>query len=299
MNNFLPIIIDKLVFYVQNKLLYDITIAKMSEITNEKVRLEAAKLILNGKTLDETELGEEIRGRVKELFVRTAGIDVTCQSKTDNAVDVKAVQVALPAEAKEFAENPELAKHHQEYRRLSKTIKSLATWETIIQRLLANNSEKLKLVQAMMGRGQLVGIDAEGRALFKDRGVEPVMFGYDSEGKMMKIYDRDPVQMAKVAKWADYNEIRAQVQKDGYELFADNGGFGHSDEMKQVVKHTKEPFVASKDRKEWRASWLESGDKPDDARRVNFRPDGGRVRVRGINPEYRDGRYGAVRLLRV
>jgi hypothetical protein len=173
------------------------------------------------------------------------------------------------------------------------------TWEKVWERLLANNSKKLKLAAAMQGGGQLFGVDAEGRALFKDKGTEPVMFGYDGKGKLLKIYDRDPEQMETVRKWANYFEIRAQVRKDGYELFADDGNYRLSDEMKQVQDHTKEPFIASRDRKEWRISWLESGDRPGGARLVGFGPGGGRVYVLGYFPERSVDDCGAVRLLRV
>ena len=93
--------------------------------------------------------------------------------------------------------------------------------------------------------------------------------------------------------------MREQVLNDGYELFADNGDFEFSEEMKQVTDHTKELFIASKDREEWRVSWLESGDKPGFARGVIFNPDDGGVYVYGSNPEDRSDRYGVVRLLRV
>jgi len=197
------------------------------------------------------------------------------------------------------AVNPELAVYYQEYIRLPADIKSRATWESITQRLLADDSEKLKLVQAMRGGGELFGIDAEGKALFKDKGVEPVMFGFDKEGKFIQIYDRDSEQMEQVVKWADYSEIRQQVLKDGYELFADDGNHGFGDEMKQVTDHTNEPFVASEDRLGWRASWLESGDKPEDARDAVFVPDGCYVRVYEASPMHRNVGCGAVRLLRV
>jgi len=152
----------------------------------------------------------------------------------------------------------------------------------------------------MRGGGQLVGISAEGKALFKDKGVEPVMYGYDKEGKLLQIYNRNPKQMEQVKRWADYSEIRAQVMKDGYELFADDGSYGFSEEMRQVTEHTGEPFVASENRKECRVSWLESGDKPRLARSVFFGPGSiGGGHVYDFRPGDRDYSYGAVRRLRV
>lgn len=212
----------------------------------------------------------------------------------------RTLETPVAAESAESEKlNPELAVYKQEYDSLPDAIKARSSWEAIAGRLLVNNGEKLKRVQAMGDGGQLFGIDAGGKALFKDKGVEPVMYGYDEENKLLKIYDRKPEQMEQVTKWANYFEIRRQVLKDGYGLFADDGNYGFSEEMEQVRDHTGEPFVASKNKAEWRVSWLESGDKPGDARRVYFVPVGGRVSVSGGNPEVRGDYCGVVRLLRV
>jgi hypothetical protein len=69
--------------------------------------------------------------------------------------------------------------------------------------------------------------------------------------------------------------------------------------MKQVEANTKESFVASEDRKDWRGSWLESGDRPDYARFVNFNPDDGLVNLDASFPEDRYVNLGVARLLRV
>lgn len=190
--------------------------------------------------------------------------------------------------------NPDLVVYHQEYNQLPDNVKARASWEAIAERLLDNDSEKLNLAKAMQGEGQLVGVDAEGKALFKDSGIEPVMYGFE----LLKIYDRDPEQIKKVEIWADYFKIREQVLEDGYELFADNGPC-HACEMKQVIDHTKGPFVASEDKTEWRVSWLESGDKPGVARYAFFNPGDGRVTIADREPAHGDERYGVTRLLRV
>ncbi len=195
--------------------------------------------------------------------------------------------------------NFKLIVYYQEYTSLPDWIKSSTNWKDIATRLLKNDGEKLKKVKDMQGESQLVGIDAKGKALFKDKGVEPVMYGFDEEGKLLKIYNRDPEQMERVVKWANYFEMREQVLKDGYELFADNGYHNFSEEMRQAADHTKEPFVASKDRKEWRASWLESGDRPGNACNASLRSGGGDVHVFGENPEIRSDGSGVIRLLRV
>jgi len=213
--------------------------------------------------------------------------------------DTRPVVATVTAESAVLAENPGLALYRQQYDRLPDDIKARCGWEDAIARLLANGGEKLKLASAMQGGGQLVGIGTEGKALFKDKGVEPVLFGYDKEKRLLKIYDRDPEQMKLVVYWADYHEVREQVLKDGYELFVDNGYYGFGNEMKQVEAHTKEPFVASANRDVWRVSWLESGDKPVNARCAYFNPVGCRVGVTGITPAGNGDGYGAVRRLRV
>ena len=194
--------------------------------------------------------------------------------------------------------SPGLAFYRQEYDRLPDAVRARCDWKTLSERLLANDSEKLKLAQSMQGNGQLFGIDAEGRALFKDRGVEPVMYGFDKKG-MLRIFNRDPEKMRQIIEWANYCEVRAYVLKDGYELFADDGNYGFSEEMIQVTDHTGEPLVASKDRKEQRASWLESGKRPDVAREIFFRPDSGHTGGDECGSRVRDDIHGVVRLLRV
>jgi len=183
------------------------------------------------------------------------------------------------------------------YEHMPEEIRDRASWQSITEKLYANNYEKLKKVQEMQGGGEFVGIDKAGRALFKDKGTEPVMYGFDKEGKLLRIYDRNPEQMKKVEKWADYNEIRVQVLKEGYELFSDDGGYGFSDEMEQVTRHTEKHFVAGNN--EMRASWLEFGDKPPYAKFICLYPNGNRPLIAGCNPRYRGNDYGAMRMLRV
>lgn len=204
------------------------------------------------------------------------------------------------------AETPEAANlnqvmraYQQEYESLPNDVKARANWEAIAERLMENDGEKLKLAQAMQGKGQLVGIDTEGKALFKDKGVEPVMYGFDGDGKLLQIYNREQNQMELVQRWANYFEIREQVLKDGYELFSDDGNSDFSDEMKQVIENTKKPFVASENRKEPRVTWLESGDKTDYASSVGFIPNSNNCNVVGDSPGYRNACCGASRLLKV
>jgi len=189
--------------------------------------------------------------------------------------------------------------YRQQYNRLPNNIKRRCNWKTISARLLANGSEKLKKAEAMRGGGELFGIDSEGRVLFKDKGVEPVMYGYDSKDKLFQLSDSDSPQRIWVRKWANYFEIREQVLKDGYELFSDDGKGNFSDEMKQVEAHTGEPFVASNSRKRFIASLLESGDKLDRARDALYDSDLREVFVKESNPYQGVLFRGVVRLLRV
>jgi len=183
------------------------------------------------------------------------------------------------------------------YDLLPDKIRKRASWQSIAEKLLANNCEKLKKVQKMQGGGEFVGIDKSGRALFKDKGTEPVMYGFDAEGRMREIYNRDPEQMEKIEKWADYNEIREQVLGEGYELFNDCGDFRFSDEMNQVASYTGKHFIASN--KEYLASWLESGDKPVFAKHVNFHPSGDNIYVSEFSSKHRAANHGVIRLIRV
>ena len=192
-----------------------------------------------------------------------------------------------------------LSRYEKEYASIPDNIKSRCSWNDISERLLANDSEKLRLADAMQGGGQLIGIDKKGKALFRDKGVEPVMFGFDQDDNLIQIYDRNPEEMGTVKKWANYFECRTQLKKDGYEMFSNDGEFDFSEEMKQSEDYTEEPFVASENRRDYRASWLESGDKPGRAHGVLFDSVFGSVGVCNVNPENRDDGYGVVRLLRV
>jgi len=243
---------------------------------------------------------EEAMGKNKlDLFIKkgpTEFIGAEARPKVKEALE--APVAAETSESENLS--PELAIYKQEYDRMFDDAKERCAWKTVAERLFANNGEKLKLAQSMQGGGELFGIDSEGRALFKDKGVEPVMYGFDKDGKLLQIYDRDQEQMKQVQKWADYFEIREQVLKDGYELFADDNCYGvYSDEMRQATEHTRKPFVASRDRDDWRASWLESGDRSVYARRVYYSPYDGDVHIDVDSPEDRGVHYGAVRLLRV
>ena len=206
-------------------------------------------------------------------------------------------------------ENAIPKEYMEQYVRLPIAIKQLCDWETIASRLLSNSGEKLKLAQAMQGEGELVGIDSEGKAMFKDKGPEPVMYGYDSDKQLLKIYNRNPEEMKLVKQWANYPEICASLAKEGYEMFpCDNrgslgkvGDFGDlSEEMVQIEMSTNRQFVASKDDKEWRASWLKSDKNPNgNAWCIDFNELDRTVGVYATDSIRRHEGLGVVRLLRV
>jgi hypothetical protein len=193
-------------------------------------------------------------------------------------------------------------------------IKKRCDWKDVSARLLANGGEKFKLTEAMQGGGEFFGIDAKGKVLFRDSAGEPVLFGFDENDKLIQIYDRDPKQKCKIGKWANYAEIREKVLADGYELFADDGNYGFSDEMSQAQARGHGFLVQSKNFKEFRDCLLESGDNPKVARLIRYIPEHkegahtiwAHMRWDDISPEYRGSSlnrgqepYGAVRLLRI
>lgn len=201
-------------------------------------------------------------------------------------------------------ESPAIAAYKADYDRLRlpTSVKARFPWKTIVQGLLENGGEKLKLAEAMQGGGQLFYIDDRGTAYFKDKGVEPVMFGYDKErprmgDRLLQIYDRDPEAMKKVKQWGIYDEIRQQVQGDGYQLFSDDGKHHLGAEMKKAQEFTGRPFVASGDGNQERSALLESGKKPRYVKVAVFRPMFERVHIDGERPDEASSNCGTFRLL--
>ncbi len=219
-----------------------------------------------------------------------------------------AVTAALSGAAEEAGaaaapESPDaviLKRCRQEYDSLPEDAKKHLTWKAVSAKLMAGNGENLKKADAMQGGGHLFHITEKGEALFKDRGAEPVMYGWDKpEGEkgrqLVRIYGRVPDLMSAIKQWANAPEIEARVTADGYELFEDDGHYRFSEEMKRAAAANEGGlFVASRDNKQqWRDSVLKN------ARRAGFYPGYGHVDVNGADPVYRDDRRGAVCLLRV
>lgn len=205
-----------------------------------------------------------------------------------------------------FSDNLEL--FADEFRNLPDEIRTRAYWSDIKERLLANNSLKLHMVEDMQGEGQLFGVDEEGRALFKDRGTHPVMYGYGKANRLIRIYDRDKntSQMARIQKWATGEDIRKLVKRDGYELFKDDGkrressspSFGLGDEMKMITAGTNKPFIACKSHN--LMSWVESDDGSGLlALHAAHSYRTGHVDVIEIGPSAANDKIGVIRLFRV
>ena len=271
-----------------------------------------------------------------EAAVDSDGPDTEVAQDTDS--DTSTETGGGDAEYSETAEAPELAKLKADYYRAVAFVKDVEAkqkqelkssgawaylerlpqmpWRQVVARLGEKNTvnpEKtnLEMVTAMQGNGEMVGVDENGKILFKDRGNEPVMFGYDKTGKAMMVYDRDERQMAQLAesgaKIADYYGIYEAVygterKPTGYELFPD-APYGQTTGVTAAVEAvTKSPFVKSANGKEWRSSWLDNGRKPDRnaiARIVVFVPDYRRTVVYVGVPDDVVVLRGAVRLLRV
>jgi len=199
----------------------------------------------------------------------------------------------------ESSEAVTLARYEAEYESLPADAKGHLTWKAVSAKLLANEGAKLKKAKAMQGGGHLFHITESGDVLFKDRGVEPVMYGWDKpEGakdrQLVQIYGRTPDLMATIRQWAHAPEIETRVTSDGYELFEDNGNYKFSEEMKRAAAANEgNLFVASQNNREWRDTVLKN------ARHANFSPVRGRVYVYDAYPENRNDDRGAVRLLRV
>jgi hypothetical protein len=199
-----------------------------------------------------------------------------------------------------------------QYNSLPNAVKEKLDWTELVTRLLENDGAKLKQAEAMPRGAELFGVDAEGKALFRNRGVEPVMFAFNQEGEMAMFPERDSDEFRAIkpladhktgkARWAKYADVHPWAKEHGYEFFPydidDTKCF--SDEMKQVTDNIAQEFlVASADEKEWRSVWLASGDNPGHVQLAYFAPVVRVVDVGAVRPGYADAVLGAALLLRV
>lgn len=181
-----------------------------------------------------------------------------------------------------------------------------STWETIEERLLANDSTLLKKAAKMQGGGELIGVYPNGELLIKTRGPEPVITAFDAQNNRLTITTDTPNREAVMrdivenGKFGDYWEIRQAAIDDGYIIPADSLDFEKKGIVAAVEVVSGKPFVRSSNGKEWRSAILDCGNVSRNAR----------VRVVGSypfiefayvitdGPRYRYGARGAVCLLR-
>lgn len=149
------------------------------------------------------------------------------------------------------------------------TLQSKISWVEIQTRLLDNEGHYLALAQAMEQGGQLFGIDKQGNPLISDRGDEPVLKGMNyknTRDRVLYKHDKNDIT-GKMLPGKD-----GKPQATGYEMFGYNKLYEKSDEIQQYETYTGKHFVKSTGKKEWRSSWLESGEKPSWPRIVRSSP---------------------------
>ena len=189
------------------------------------------------------------------------------------------------------SDDSRLAAYKIQYEKLTNQHKNGSTWEKVAARLLAN-PEKLEIALKMQGGGQLFYVTPDGTLEFKDKGMEPVLYGFDSVKELFSICNRNSALMNKVVKWANSREIEVQVRKEGYELFEEDGNYRLSERMKRAAAvNESNLFIASENKREWRYSLLKG------MRSVYFRPVHEDIFVDGGNPANRNVFRGVVRLL--
>ncbi|MBI5411705.1 hypothetical protein HZA43_00845 [Candidatus Peregrinibacteria bacterium] len=167
------------------------------------------------------------------------------------------------------------------------------TWQEVETRLLANDSHFLKLAEAMAEGGILFGVDKDKNPLIADGGEEPILCG------MNYADTRKTVIFSEVTKIIDGKMQEMQIPT-GYEMFPYSGNSDKSIEICTFEDVTNNPFIYSKDKKHYRASYLESGDNPPhDVWVACFNRGDSRVVVGHDSPNIFDPRCGVRRLLRV
>ena len=196
-------------------------------------------------------------------------------------------QVATAATPQESVDvDPRLTTYNVDYKKWPKAQQKQCPWQEVQSRLLANDAHYLHLADAMSeGKGSvLFGIDAQGRPLVADKGVEPIMKGLDYPTT------RNAVMFTENKK--------GKKTPTGYTMFP-HAGNHKSPEILAYESHTQEPFVASANKQEWRSAWLESGENPSHPRRAGFDPDVGYVSVYNDSQNLSSPVRGVRRLLRL
>lgn len=267
-----------------------------------------------------TDLRNRVRSRIQNLFTAKNA------SNNDGEFNIDATE-PIP-------EAPELAQLKADYNKIVDFVKTATDeqrqelkkkkawiylermaemhWEQVLASLRERNAvnpEKtnLEMVTDMQGGGELIGVDENGNILFKDRGTEPVMFGFDEGGASMMVYDRDEEQMARLMKIANYDEtcefVYGTDQPTAYELFPGNGGGQVKGMMAAVEAVSQTCFVQSSSGEEHRSSWIYfqgrnlSSSSPPWA--VYFLVNEKKTRVHTTDHSIRNPNRGAIRLLRI
>jgi hypothetical protein len=254
----------------------------MDKIIHEQAISEAIKLLKEGKNIAQAELPLEIANAVRELAKHTF---VTTDDVTAMEEDLDAQLAKIPS-----WDRVKIDSFQKSYNNLPEDIKTRASWEDILKRLIDKNGEKLKLLSSY---SEFFGIDKQGRALFRIKGSAPVLYALTCQGKILSYFGEG--LSAKAKKWANYHEVRKQVIKEGYELFPYDTVDGKpcpSDEMEQVMDNIGEPLV------EKHATWLESGHEPNYAYIAHLSTEACKVIIQHEDSDYRNC-IGAVYLLRV
>ncbi|MCX6734599.1 MAG: hypothetical protein NTZ25_01670 [Candidatus Peregrinibacteria bacterium] len=173
-------------------------------------------------------------------------------------------------------------------------LQSKISWAEIQTRLLANEGHYLALAQAMEQGGQLFGFDKQGNPLISDRGDEPVMKGMNYKNTRDRVKYKHTSNDKRGTKILDEKQ---QPIATGYEMFGYNEPYGKSEEINQYETHTGKKFVQNS--KDWRLSWLESGEKPSWPRYVDSSPRNADSFVDFDDPNSESDNLGVRRLLRV
>lgn len=216
-------------------------------------------------------------------------------SSTALAPEVSVVrdEVRVQAQPDESADaDPRLTTFRADYEG-DATLKGKILWVEIRNRLLANNGRYLALALAMEQGGELFGVDAEGNPLICDRGDEPIMKGMNYQNTRARVlyqHDRQPRII---------RDGNGQPVATGYEMFPCSGD-DKSEEILQYEAHTANPFVKDPKGREWRSSWLESGEAPSYwPLEIHWYPRNKNSYLSYEDPETRDPNRGVRRLLRV
>ncbi len=191
---------------------------------------------------------------------------------------------------------PRLQRWKLNYDCWSKAMQASHLWAVVKDRLLTDVAEgtnkPLLTVAEGLVDGVFFGMDAQGNPLFADGKQDPkelLHCGYDyATTRALVRFEQDK----------EGNQVPT-----GYQMFPYVESYKKSPEILAFEAYTGKHFVEPRTRtdggdKDWRASWVESGNNPSWPRTVNFFPSDGVAGVSSDNPENSFPVLGARRLLR-